>query len=64
MTTRAGRAFKTLNDRIRLLEGINTELLQACKTVHYLLSYPSMPQAVFDKIRKTLKQAIAKAEGM
>ncbi len=31
MTTRAGRAFKTLHNKIDLLEATNKDLLEACK---------------------------------
>jgi len=39
------------------------ELLEACKQVHNLISYPVMGIDLFHKIREILEQAIIKAEG-
>ena len=62
MTTRAGRAFKTLHDRIERLEGINKDLLDACKE-----ALPSLqvitPNPWHDLALKKIQQVIAKAEG-
>jgi len=58
MTTRAGRVFKTLHDRIELLEASNDDLLGACKlATDYLKN--GLPNIAQDRLEK----AISKAEG-
>ena len=62
MTTRAGRAFKTLHDRIETLEAINKDLLEACKEALPSLQVMT-PNPWHDFALKKIRQAIAKAEG-
>ncbi len=61
MTTRAGRAFTTLHDKIRRLEAINKDLLEACKAAYQECDDDDY---LGSDLAKTLQQAISKAEGI
>ena len=59
MTTRAGRAFTTLHDKIRRLEEINANLLDACKYAYEAMLGLGCSVSGLNK----LMEAITKAEG-
>jgi len=64
MTTRAGRAFTTLHDKIRRLEEINAELLEACKFTYSIISTTKQYfEPEYQEAIRKLRQAISKVEG-
>ncbi len=58
MATRAGRAFKTLHNKIERLEVINRELLEMCK-----LAVTYLEDGAWRTALDRLQQAVAKTEG-
>ena len=62
MTTRGGRAFKTLHDRIARLEEINKKLLGACKGAIAALTQNKTYPADIEATKRFLSVAISKTE--